>query len=393
MAGMVESPRGDGQENGTAAGQRDAAGTMGPCVTISEQECRLFRESHVNIERHAVRRESMTRFVIVGGGSAGVQAAKTLRSLRSDDPIALISEEERPFYARPLLADFAAGRCQEADLWTHFESTAAAERITLHLGRTVTRLDYRHSREIVLDDGTKLPYDMLLLATGVKPVRPEVPGVDLNGVTLFSAYADAVKVRQWAEQARSAIVFGRGLPAIELTRALRLRGLEVTLLVPDESPWFLPLFDTSEERIEAILRHHGVKVVVLDAPTEIVGEGGQAQMVRTREGRELPADIVGIAADQKAATDFLSGSDIGSDEGILVGEHLGSTDERIFAAGDVAQIQPQAGRRVLGYGSVRARLQGDTAARNMCGDSQKAPVGDETSAASLYGLSLADRWQ
>jgi NAD(P)H-nitrite reductase large subunit len=335
----------------------------------------------------------MTRFVIAGGGSAGVQAARTLRSLRPDDPIVLVSEEERPFYTRSLLADFAVGRRQEGDLWTQFEATAAAEHITLQLGRTVTRLDYRHSRGIVLDDGAKLPYDMLLVATGIRAVRPEVPGIGLEGVTLFSTYADAMRVRRWVEQARSAVVFGRGLPAIELTRALRLRGLEVTLLVPDDSPWFLPLFGTTQEKIEAILRRHRVNVVILDAPVEIVGEAGRAKMVRTREGRELPADLVGIAGEQRPSVDFVAGSDIGTEEGILVDEHLRSTDEHIFAAGDVAQIQQQRDRRALGYGSERASLQGDVAARNMCGDSKQAAVGDEYSAESLYGLDLIERWQ
>jgi 3-phenylpropionate/trans-cinnamate dioxygenase ferredoxin reductase component len=335
----------------------------------------------------------MTRFAIIGGGSAGVQAAKTLRSLRPDDPIVLISEEEKPFYHRSLLADFAMGRREEGDLWTHFESTAAEARITLELGRAVTSLDYRHDREIVLEDGTKLPYDMLLVATGVKPVRPEVPGIDLEGVTLFSTYADAVRTRRWVEHARSAVVFGRGLPALELTRALRLHGVEVALLVPDDSPWFLPLFDTAEEKVEEILRRHGVNIVILDALAEIVGEEGRVKLVRTHEGRELPADLVGIAGDQRPSMDFMVGSDLGTEEGILVDEHLRTKDEHIFAAGDVAQIQQQPSRRALGYGSARASLQGEVAARNMCGDNKRAAADAEYSAESLYGLSLTERWQ
>lgn len=335
----------------------------------------------------------MTRFVIVGGGGAGMQGAETLRSLRKDDPITLVSEEDRPFYVRPLLADFVAGRLPGADLRVGFEERAAAQNITLMPGRRAVRLDYRRERDLVLDSGQNLPYDMMLVATGVKPVLPRVPGTNLEGVTTFSTYADAVTVKRWAQQAKQAVVIGRGLPALELTRALRLRGLGVTLLVPDDSPWFLPLFDTTEEEIEKILSQHEVNVAVLDAPVEFVGSSGKVTMVRTREGRELPADIVGIASGQKASTEFLAGSDIGANEGILVDERLMSSDERIYAAGDVAQIQQATQRRALGYGWMRASSQAEAAARNMCGGNVTVSVGDEYQAESLYGVSLAARWQ
>ena len=335
----------------------------------------------------------MAQFLIVGGGSAGTRAAETVRGLRSDDPITLISEEERPFYMRPLLADFVAGRLSEQDLWTGFESTAASKNITLVTGRTVAGLDYRRDRRVVLDDGRDLPYDVMLIASGLKPVMPQIPGADLDGVTTFYSYADAVKVKAWADRAKAAVVIGRGLPALELSRALRMRKLEVTLLVPDDRPWFLPLFDTKEEEIEAVLARHQVKVAVLDEPTEIVGSGGKARFVKTREGREFAADIVGIAADQRPSAGFLAGTDIGVEQGILVDDRLSTTDERIFAAGDVAQLQPQSGRRALGYGWVRAGSQGEAAARNMCGEDVVVAAGDEYAAESLYGASLTARWR
>jgi len=335
----------------------------------------------------------MTRFVVIGGGSAGTRAAETIRDLRPDDPITLISEEERPFYLRPLLADFVAGRLQEKDLWLDYEATAARKGLTLMPGRKVVGLDYRHQRSVSLDNGEALPYDSMLIATGLKPMLPKIAGAELQGITAFSAYADAIRVRQWAENAKRAVVIGRGLPALELTRALRLRGLAVTLLAPDDSPWFLPLFDTAQEEIEALLARHEVNVVALDEPVEFVGKAGKVALVRTREGRELPADIVGVASHQKASIDFLAGSDMGVDEGILVDERLRSADERIFAAGDVAQVQEEVRRRALGYGWMRAGAQGEVAARNMCGGNTSVSVGDEYQAESLYGISLAARWQ
>ena len=335
----------------------------------------------------------MTRFIIVGGGIAGARAAETIRSLRGDDAVTIVSEEERPFYMRPLLADFVAGRLSDRDLWTGFEATAASKNITILSGRKVTGLDYRHDRRVVLDNGENLPYDMLLIASGLKPALPRIPGADLEGVTTFYTYADAVKVKAWAETAKTAVVIGRGLPALELTRALRKRDLEVTLLVPDDKPWLLPLFDTKEEDIERVLLQHEVNVATLDVSIAIEGAGGAAKVVRTREGRELPADIVGIASDQRASVSFLDGTDIAVEEGVMVDAHLRTADERIFAAGDVAQIQLQSHHRALGYGWVRAGSQGEAAARNMCGERVTVAPGDEYVAESLYGTSLAARWR
>jgi NAD(P)H-nitrite reductase large subunit len=335
----------------------------------------------------------MTRFMIVGGGSAGTRAAETIRGIRDDDAITIISEEERPFYMRPLLADFVAGRLSDRDLWTGFETTAASKNITILSGRAVTGLDYRHDRRVVLDNGENLPYDVLLIASGLKPELPRIPGADLEGVTTFYTYADAVKVKAWAEAAKVAVVIGRGLPALELTRALRKRDLEVTLLVPDDKPWLLPLFDTKEEEIEKVLLQHEVNVATLDMPIAIEGAGGAAKVVKTREGRELPADIVGIASDQRASASFLKGTDIPVEAGVRVDTHLRTADERIFAAGDVAQIQLQSHHRALGYGWVRAGSQGEAAARNMCGEPVTVAPGDEFVAESLYGTSLTARWR
>lgn len=335
----------------------------------------------------------MARYVIVGGGIAGTQAAETVRRLCPDDSITLVAEEERPFYMRPLLADFVAGRLEEKTLWRDFASVASASGMRLILGQQVVGIGYRPERTVSLGSGEKLTYDRLLIATGAEPSLPAIPGIELSGVTTFSTYSDAVRVKGWVEKAKAAVVVGLGLQALELTRALRLRGLTVTLVAPDDTPWFLPLFQTDQQSIERVLEEHGVKVVALDRPIELIGDGGRVRLVKTREGKELPAEIVGFAGGQQPRLELLKGSDIGVDDGVLADEQLRTTDEEVFAAGDVAQIQPKGSRRALGYGWMRASAQGEVAGRNMCGERATVTVGDEFQAQSLYGLSLAARWR
>jgi NAD(P)H-nitrite reductase large subunit len=334
----------------------------------------------------------MATHLLIGGGIAATQAAETIRTLAPEDTVVLVAEEERPFYVRPLLADFVAGRTGQSRLWRDFESLAASKNITLITGEKATAID-RPSRTITLESGRQLTYDKLLVATGVKPRLPNVPGTGLSGVTAFSCHADAVRLDKWAATANTAVVVGRGLQGVELTRALRLRGLDVTMIVPDQSPWFPALFQLKGDMIEQALASHGVNVIPLDSPKELLGDGSHVTGVKTREGRHLKAEIVGFALDQRASLEFLVGSGVSLADGVVVNGHLVSTDERIYAAGDVAQIELDGKRRPIGYGWLRALAQGETAARNMCGEHTIADVGDESEAQALYGMGLLSRWE
>lgn len=330
----------------------------------------------------------MPRCVIIGGGIAATQAAETLRSLRPESEIVLLAEEPRPFYLRPLLADFVAQRLPEADLWRSFPDEAAAQKTKVITGHPVVSIN-RAARTVTLRDGSEEAYDQLLIATGVTPRLPEIPGMGLRGVTAFHTQADAVRLMEWIEVSQRAVVVGRGLQGVELTRALRLRGLEVTLLVPDESPWFPALFHVKGELIEAALQQHGVTVIPLDAPVEVLGHGGHVHAVKTREGREIPADLVGFAGVQRARLEFLVGTGISLADGVVTNAHLQSTDPNVYAAGDVAQIEGLP----LGYGWLRASRQGGIAGRNLAGDTVPVQVGDEAEAQALYGMTLLDRWR
>ena len=333
----------------------------------------------------------MATHLVIGGGIAATRAAETIRALAPEDTIVLVAEEERPFYMRPLLADFVAGRTEQSRLWRDFESVAASKNITLITGAKATAID-RSSRTLRLDGGRQVSYDKLLVATGVKPALPDIPGAALSGVTTFSCYADAIRLDKWAATANTAVVVGRGLQGVELTRALRLRGLDVTMIVPDQSPWFPALFQLKGEMVEQALTQHGVNIIPLDSPTELLGDGNHVVGVKTREGRQLKAEIVGFALDQKASLDFLVGSGVSLADGVVVDGRLMSTDEHIYAAGDAAQIELDGNRRPIGYGWLRALSQGEVAARNMCGQEVTVDVGDESEAQALYGMGLLARW-
>lgn len=179
-----------------------------------------------------------------------------------------------------------------------------------------------------------------------------------------------------------------------MTRALRLRGLEVTMVVPDESPWFLALFQIEPETMEGALRQHGVEIIPLDEPVELVGRGGRVTSVRTRERRELAADLVGFAAYQEPRKEFLVGLGISLAEGVVTDVRLKTSDHQVFAAGDVAQVEKDDMTRLpIGYGWLRARAHGEVVGRSMAGENVAVHTGDESEAQALYGRSLLARWR
>jgi len=334
----------------------------------------------------------MPHHVVIGGSVSATQTAQTIRHLSSDDDITMIAEENRPFYMRPLLADFVARRIEEDRLWRDFEKKAAANNIRVITEKAAIRLD-RNDKKVTLSDGTTLNYDRMLVATGTKPTLPEIPGIELDRVSAFSTYQDALRISKWCEKASRAVVVGHGLQGVELTRALRLRGLSVSFLVPDQSPWFPQLFQLKGQVIEDALRAHGVEVIALDRPAALLGEENRVRAVKTQRGRELPADIVGFATGQRANVSFLVGSGISLADGVVVDNRLHSTDENVLAAGDVAQIEVDGKRRPIGYGWLRAMEHGEIAGRNMAGQDATVEVGDESEAQSLYGTSLLARWR
>jgi 3-phenylpropionate/trans-cinnamate dioxygenase ferredoxin reductase subunit len=307
-------------------------------------------------------------FVIVGASLTGAKAAETLRAEGFDGRVVLIgAEDERPYERPPLSKDYLRGQVDREKVYVHPEGYYAEHGIELRLGRTVVSLNVAGS-ELALDDGERLRYDRLLLATGAEPRRLTVPGAGLDGVLSLRSVADCDALRERLDLGGSVVVIGAGWIGAEVAASARQRGLEVTIV----DPLTVPLERVLGADVGTVYRdvhvEHGVRMLMGCGVDSFEGATAVEQ-VRTSDGHQLACDfvVVGIGAQPRTALAAQAG--LAVDNGILVDEHLQTSAPGVFAAGDVANAyHPFYGERIRVEHWANALHQGPVAARAMLGD-------------------------
>jgi len=298
------------------------------------------------------------RFVIVGGGTAGIAAAQKLRSLAPASSITLLEAEAVPHYLRPGLIEVLAGKKEFSEITPYSRDWFEKRGIDYRLGEAAVSLDPAR-REVFLSSEKAIPYDRLLLALGAEPIRPGIPGVDLPGVFTLRTAADVERIRTWAAGRKRGVVLGGGWLGLEAAYALRNMLEEVFVL--DRGPWPLPrqLDREGGQVLTSLLRDKGLEIVGETEASEIQGESEVREVVLS-SGKRIPADLVLIAIGVRPRIGLAQDAGIATNRGIVVNDFLETSAPDIYAAGDVAEWQ---GRL---YGIIpAAREQGLIAAQNM----------------------------
>jgi 3-phenylpropionate/trans-cinnamate dioxygenase ferredoxin reductase component len=307
-------------------------------------------------------------FVIVGASLAGAKAAEALRDLGHDGPIVLVGDEtERPYERPPLSKDYLTGKADRDVVYVHPPSWYDEHDVELRLGTTVTAVDPAAHR-VVLDDGEPLDYAKLLLATGSRPRPLPVPGSDLDGVLYLRRLVDSDRIRQTLHEGSRLVVVGAGWIGLETAAAARAAGADVTVLERSELPLLRVLGPEMAQVFADLHRDHGVDLRPGATVGEIIGHDGAARAVVLKDGARLPADAVIAGVGITPATDVAETAGLEVDNGILVDEHLRTSDPDIYAAGDVANaFHPRLGRRLRVEHWANALHQPAVAAAGMLG--------------------------
>jgi 3-phenylpropionate/trans-cinnamate dioxygenase ferredoxin reductase subunit len=314
--------------------------------------------------------------VIVGANLAGARAADTLRQGGFDGRVVLVGAEADPPYERPPLSkEYLRGDLAEERTALHPPAYYAEQSIELCLGRRATRLEPL-AREVVLDDGHRLGYDALLIATGTVPHRLDrTPGADLGGIGYLRDLADARALR--AELARSprVAVIGTGFIGAEVAASCRMLGLHVVAFEAAPVPLARALGEHIGAQYAEIHRAHGVDLRTNVTVTAFEGRERVEQIV-TSAGETIPCDVVVIGVGVRPAVDWLEGSGLALDNGVLVDEQCRTNLTDVYAAGDVARWwHPTLGERLRVEHFDNAQLQGQAAARAILGRAEPyAPV-------------------
>jgi NADPH-dependent 2,4-dienoyl-CoA reductase/sulfur reductase-like enzyme len=278
----------------------------------------------------------VTRFelVIAGGGLTAARAIKSYREAGGSGPIALVCKESVLPYHRPALSK----RYLRGETDAPFAEDEAFYRkrdVEVLLGMAVTAVDL--SARTVTTDGGDVAYGQLLLATGAAPRRLRVPGASLTGIYALRTLKDSDAIRDAARAAGRAVIVGGGFIGMEVAASLRQLGLAVTLVHMGEG-----LFDQLGSRdlsdqLLAVYRDHGVDILLEE---EVARFGGHdaLEYVETKSGLCVEADIAVVGIGVFPNSEFLEGSGLALDNGVVVNERFETAAPGVYAAGDVANF-------------------------------------------------------
>jgi len=309
------------------------------------------------------------KHVIIGNGPAGVVAAESLRKSDPGATITLIGDEPEPPYSRMALPYLMMGDIDEAG--TYLRKDAG------HFARLM--IDLRHdrvegvdapARSIRLASGASLGYDRLLIAAGAHPIKPDIPGIDLPGVHACWTMEDARRIIARAVPGSRVLQIGAGFIGCIIMEALQSRGVALTVVEMGDRMVPRMMTPAAGAMIRKWCEKQGVRVHVATRVTAIgKASGGRAALsARLDSGEELEAETLIVAAGIRPNVDFLRGSGVACETGVVVDAAMETNIPGIYAAGDVAAaIDFSTGVRGVNAIQPSAVEQARVAALNMAG--------------------------
>lgn len=318
--------------------------------------------------------------VVVGAGVAGTRAAETLRQEGYDGALTIVgAERQAPYHRPPLSKKLLTGKVHRAgvDLAPQFDIDARVLR-----GASALKLDMSSRTVHVRDDDQDLPvpFDGLVIASGAVP-REWPGGTVPDGVLMLRTVEDCLAIRERLGARPRVVVVGGGFIGAEVAASCRSLGLDVVLIEKAASPLLAALGKELAPRWAELHRQHGVDLRVGVGVGAFVGNG-RVQGVRLTDFSQVPADLVIIGLGVTPATDWLGGSGLRVDDGVIcdaTGAADGSTaDATVVAAGDVARWwHPLYERHLRTEHWEDAGRQGVAAARTLLAGPDRAEAYDE----------------
>ena len=337
--------------------------------------------------------------VILGAGPAGVTAAETIRKQDSGAEITLVGGEGEPPYSRMAIPYLLEGKIEEGGTYLRQTDGHYDDKGIAYKQGPVASVD-ASAKTLTCADGSTVDYDKMLIATGATPVRPPIEGLDNPGVHTCWTLEDARHIAKHAKPGVPVVLVGAGFIGCIILEALAKMGVELTVVEMGDRMVPRMLDETAGNMLRHWCEDKGVKVVtgaLVDAIrasgesapatseekpgliSRIFGGGSEEApapatshdhplTVHLKDGQELPAALVVVAAGVKSNIDFLEGSGIETGHGVKVDPYHAASADGVYAAGDVAEgINLSTGHNDMLAIQPVAVEHGYIAALNMCG--------------------------
>ena len=314
------------------------------------------------------------KIVIIGNGVAGTNAARYIRKL-SEHEVVMISDETLKPFSRTALMYVYMGHMKQ-DSTELYEDWFWEKNRIQRIQASVKNIDFA-KKMIELKHGASVTYDKLILATGSKPNKFGWPGQDLKGVSGLYHLKDLETIEQYSENLKHAVIVGGGLIGIELAEMFRSRNIKVTFLVREQSFWDIVLPREESEMINRHILEHHIDLRLETELQEILSdEKGRVSAIVTKSGETINCEFVGLTVGVSPNIDFLRPSEnqkiefgnIEIGRGILINQHLMTSQSGVYAIGDCAELRnPAPGRRPIEAIWYTGRMMGQTVAHTICG--------------------------
>lgn len=327
------------------------------------------------------------RYVIIGNSAAAIGAVEAIREVDQKSPITIISDEPESTYSRSLISYELAGWIDKGRLELRPASFYKEKKIETRLGKRAKRID-AVKKEVILEDGVKIPFDKLLLATGGSPQKTGVKGEEKKGIFGFRTYRDLLGIYDAVKDAKEGVVLGGGCIGLQAASGLHHHKVKTSIIIA--SPHLLSQVADAEcgDFYQRLFEENGISVITSVSPVEFKGDD-RVQSILLDNGTEIPAQTVITGKGVKPNTELAEGTKIRVKWGIITDDHMRTDEPDIYAAGDVAVSVD----RVTCQSTVNAVWpcayeQGRVAGYNMAGKRKTYDGSMRMNAADFFGVSL-----
>jgi len=280
------------------------------------------------------------QLVVIGNGMAGIRTVEELLAIAPDKyDITVFGSEPYGNYNRIMLSSVLSGEKNIEDIVINDRQWYVDHNIVLNAGPDKAVVDInRSSQQVIARDGTHAHYDRLLIATGSKPVVPDIPGADLKGVISFRAIFDVNTMIEYSRNHQKAIVLGGGLLGLEAANGLALRGMQVTVVHSKPVLLNRQLDQQAGEMLQRELEARGLQFKMPARTQQLIADGnGHVKAVRFTDDSELECDLFITAIGIRPNIALAKTAKLYCERGIVVNDSLQSYDPRIYAVGECIQ--------------------------------------------------------
>lgn len=276
------------------------------------------------------------KVIIIGNGVSGVTAAKFLRTQNTGVEILILSEEKEAYYPRPVLIEYLAGRVKRDEIYFYPEAWYKERKIQVELDTRVFRIN-REEKTIQVESGREYTYDYLIIATGAKSFFPSIEGVPKPGVSGLRTIVDAQYIKEYARDRKRAVILGAGFLGLETAYAMRSAGLEAMVL--EYQPRLLPrqLDEEGSEFLQKKLEERGIRFQLGKVCAQLIGPD-KIEALKTQDGEIIASDLIVVAVGILPEKKLAQTAGLEVNRGVVVNKYLQTTDQNIYACGDVAEF-------------------------------------------------------